>query len=184
MRGANQDKMPLPRQRLYEQLKRRYLMMADSVFDKTSIECLAKRLREVREMPGRSKQDYQNGSLADNQWLARLLAEAGRGFSRRGWVLGTSGNFFSAVGSSDPLCLRSLPAELTRGRYYPETFLEIDANGEVTVAKAGLRMRPASSRSRASARGGRRHASHSVWSTLLSEAFARDGNYASRGLRC
>src|SRR4030095_11675300 len=122
-------------------------------------------------MPRRSKQDNQNGSGGGHSTPARLLAEAGRDFYRRGWVLGTSGNF-SAVVSSEPLRLAITASGADKGMLLPGNFLEIDANGEVTRGAGRpsdeARLHLAVVRLRGA--GAVMH-THSVWSTLLSEAF-------------
>jgi methylthioribulose-1-phosphate dehydratase len=126
-------------------------------------------------MPSQSKQDNQNGSSDRQSTVARLLAEAGRDFYRRGWVLGTSGNF-SAVASSNPLLLTITASGADKGVLSPADFLEIDANGEVTRGagrpsdEARLHLTVVQVRGA----GAVMH-THSVWSTLLSEAFAEDG---------
>jgi methylthioribulose-1-phosphate dehydratase len=113
--------------------------------------------------------------------FARLLAEAGRDFYRRGWVLGTSGNF-SAVVSQDPLLLTITASGADKGALSPGNFIEIDANGEVARGEgrpsdeaqlhlAVVRLRGA---------GAVMH-THSVWSTLLSEAFSKDGQLCIEG---
>src|SRR5882762_9650832 len=103
-------------------------MLAGSVYRQPGIECPAKR---CREMPHGSKQNNQGWTADVHSTLARLLAEAGRDFYRRGWVLGTSGNF-SAVASSEPLLLAITASGTDKGALLPGDFLEIDANGEVT----------------------------------------------------
>jgi methylthioribulose-1-phosphate dehydratase len=112
--------------------------------------------------------------------LARVavsLAEIGREFYGRGWVFGTSGNF-SAVLSHDPLRLAITPRGADKGRLDPAEILEVDGTG----APVGGRGRP-SDETRlhlavvAARRAGAVLHTHSVWSTVLSEAHA-----ASRGL--
>src|SRR5712691_6920472 len=53
------------------------------------------------------------------------LAQIGKGFYARGWVLGTSGNF-SAVISREPLRLAMTSTGLDKGALTPPQFLEID----------------------------------------------------------
>ena len=113
--------------------------------------------------------------------LAQLLAEAGRDFYRRGWVLGTSGNF-SAVASLDPLRLAITPSGADKGALSPGDFLEIDANGEVSGGNGRpsdeTRLHLAVVRLR---RAGAVMHTHSVWSTLLSEVCAADGRLCIEG---
>jgi hypothetical protein len=61
---------------------------------------------------------------------ADCLAEIGRGFHARGWVLGTSGNF-SAVISCEPLRLAITSTGLDKGSLSPAQFLEMDEAANV-----------------------------------------------------
>jgi len=67
---------------------------------------------------------------------ARQLAEVGRRFDARGWVLGTSGNF-SVVSSRDPLRLTITASGLFKGQLTPDQFLEIDDRCAVVDGSAG-----------------------------------------------
>jgi methylthioribulose-1-phosphate dehydratase len=113
--------------------------------------------------------------------IRRLLAELGRQFYGRGWVLGTSGNF-SAVLSADPLRLAITASGVDKGALAPEQILEIDAEGRV-VAGAG---RPSDETwlhlavVRARGAGAVLH-THSVWSTMLSEIHADAGGLSIAG---
>lgn len=113
--------------------------------------------------------------------LARLLCEVGVDFYRRGWVLGTSGNF-SAVAGSDPFHLTITASGADKGALTPEQILLIDSLGQVASGSgkpsdetklhlAVVRVRGA---------GAVLH-THSVWSTLLSEACAREGQLVIKG---
>src|SRR5271154_6228747 len=62
--------------------------------------------------------------------LASDLAELGRNFYGRGWVLGTSGNF-SAVLSHEPMRLAITSTGLDKGSLTPSHFLEMDAATKV-----------------------------------------------------
>jgi ribulose-5-phosphate 4-epimerase/fuculose-1-phosphate aldolase len=62
--------------------------------------------------------------------LATELAETGKNFYSRGWVLGTSRNF-SAVTSWQPLRLAISPTLLDKGSLTPAQFLEIDGASNV-----------------------------------------------------
>src|SRR5215471_15698606 len=64
------------------------------------------------------------------------LAQLGRDFHRRGWALGTSGNF-SAVVSRSPLRLAITASSLDKGTLTPEQILEVDAEGKVLTAAGG-----------------------------------------------
>jgi methylthioribulose-1-phosphate dehydratase len=107
--------------------------------------------------------------------LASQLAEIGRQCYARGWVLGTSGNF-SAVVSRDPLRLAITPSGVDKGVLSPDQIVEIDADGRVIAgsgrpsAEASLHL--AITRTRGA--GSVLH-THSIWSTILSEAGGKDG---------
>jgi len=105
---------------------------------------------------------------------ASLLAEIGQDFYRRGWVLGTSGNF-SAVVNQTPLRLLITASGMHKGRLTPEQFVQIDEQAQV-VAGAGrpsdeVRLHLTLVRERGAQAV--LH-THSVWSTVLSDAFAVD----------
>lgn len=133
-------------------------------------------------MPRRSREDNTNdSSTAAHTTLARLLAGAGRAFYARGWALGTSGNF-SAVASSDPLRLSITASGVDKGALTPAHVLQIDERGEVTHGRG----RPSDEARlhltvvRLRGAGAVLH-THSVWSTLLSEAFAHEGRLLIEG---
>jgi len=98
-----------------------------------------------------------------------MLADIGRNFYQRGWVLGTSGNF-SAVLSHTPLQLAITASGMDKGNLTSEQILQIDADGKVTAGHGkpsdetklhlvAVKLRGA---------GAVLH-THSVWSTLLSQ---------------
>ncbi len=107
--------------------------------------------------------------------LAAGLAEAGRSFYACGWVLGTSGNF-SAVLGRKPLRLAITASGAHKGGLTPGEFLEIDEKAKLLrgtgkpSAEALLHLTLA----RARGAGAVLH-THSVWSTILSEAFTPEG---------
>ena len=115
--------------------------------------------------------------------LARQLAGVGRNFYQRGWVLGTSGNF-SAVLSTRPMRLIITPSAAHKGRLLPRAFLQLDGKGRVMRKTAG---KPSAETElhleivRSRAAGAVLH-THSVWSTILSERYARDGGLTIAGL--
>jgi methylthioribulose-1-phosphate dehydratase len=121
------------------------------------------------------------GAGARFRSLAADLATTGREFYSRGWVQGTSGNF-SAVVSREPLRLAITSTGLDKRALSPSQFLEIDGAGkvlrgsgrpssEVTIHLSVVRNRGA---------GAVLH-THSVWNTILSEAFAAAGGIALEG---
>ena len=112
---------------------------------------------------------------------AASLAEIGRGFHARGWVLGTSGNFSSVI-SREPLRLAITSTGLDKGSLSPAQFLEMDEAANVVrgdgrpSAEALLHL--------AIVRGVGASAvlhTHSVWSTVLSGSHASQGGIALEG---
>ncbi|MEO6726105.1 MAG: methylthioribulose 1-phosphate dehydratase [Blastocatellia bacterium] len=112
---------------------------------------------------------------------ALLLAEIGQDFYRRGWVLGTSGNF-SAVVSQTPLRLLITASGMHKGQLATERFVQIDERAKM-IAGAG---RPSDEArlhlTLVKVRGAQAvlH-THSVWSTILSNAFAAEGGIKITG---
>ena len=109
------------------------------------------------------------------------MAEIGRGFYARGWVLGTSGNF-SAVVARKPLRLAITSTGLDKGSLRPEQFLEMDETANVIrgngrpSAEALLHLAIVHS-----VDAGAVLHTHSVWSTVLSGTHARHGAIALEG---
>lgn len=107
--------------------------------------------------------------------LAAQLAEIGRLCYARGWALGTSGNF-SAVVSRNPLRLAITTSRVDKGTLSVGEIVEIDEHGKVAAgsgrpsAEASLHLAIA----RARGAGAVLH-THSIWSTILSEAATEDG---------
>ena len=104
---------------------------------------------------------------------ARQLAEIGRRFYARGWALGTSGNFSAVVGRK-PLRLAITASSVPKGALTRNDILQCDERGHV-VGRAGkpsaetlLHVEVVRRRSA----GAVLH-THSVWSTILSELWAR-----------
>lgn len=113
--------------------------------------------------------------------LATELAEIGKWFYARGWVLGTSGNF-SAVVSPEPLRLAITSTGLDKGKLTPSQFLEIDdaakvVKGEGRPSAEGLLHVAVVQLTKA---GAVLH-THSVWSTVLSSTFASRAGVAIEG---
>jgi methylthioribulose-1-phosphate dehydratase len=113
--------------------------------------------------------------------LAEELAGIGKNFYERGWVLGTSGNF-SAVVSREPLRLAITSTGLDKGELAPAQFLEMDADAMVIRGKG----RPSAEALLHLAIVHGREAgavlhTHSVWSTVLSDAHAAKGGVALEG---
>ena len=119
--------------------------------------------------------------MTSNSAVAASLAELGRYFYGRGWVLGTSGNF-SAVIQREPLRLAITASGVDKGALTAGQILQIDADARV-VAGAG---RPSDEARLHTAVVTSRGAqavlhTHSVWSTILSEAYASAGGVSISG---
>ena len=114
--------------------------------------------------------------------LAAQLAEVGRRFDARDWVLGTSGNF-SVVLQRDPLRLVMTRSGIAKGMLSADGIVEIDADGATLRPGAG---RPSAEAllhvEIANARGaGAVLHTHSIWSTVLSDRHAPEGGLAVAG---
>jgi methylthioribulose-1-phosphate dehydratase len=107
--------------------------------------------------------------------LAAQLAEIGRECYARSWALGTSGNF-SAVVNRDPLRLAITTSGVDKATLTDGDVVEIDEQGKVLAgsgrpsAEANLHLAIA----RARGAGAVLH-THSIWSTILSDAAPDDG---------
>lgn len=113
--------------------------------------------------------------------LAVQLVDVGRQCYDRGWALGTSGNF-SAVVSRDPLRLAITSSGADKGQLTPGQIVQIDERGTV-VAGAGAASAEASLHltiARVCQAGAVLH-THSIWSTILSDAFAAEGGLGIEG---
>src|SRR5688500_18451203 len=116
---------------------------------------------------------------------ARKILQAGREFHRRGWVLGTSGNF-SAVVEHDPLRIAITASSADKGNLSPEQILLIDGHGEVLeplgvkAAKPSAETRIHLAVVRRTGAGSVLH-THSVWSTLLSDRWLASRGFTIEG---
>ena len=123
-------------------------------------------------------------AMADSKYLAvsRELAAISRRFHDRGWVLGTSGNF-SAVLRRRPLRLAITASGQDKGRLRPSHLLQVDERGSGT---GRTRLRPSAETLlhleivRRRGAGAVLH-THSVWSTMLSDAYAPAGGFEISG---
>jgi methylthioribulose-1-phosphate dehydratase len=142
-------------------------------------------MKKLRKIETRNKKLLGAGRAksADGKYsaLTMELAALGRGFYGRGWVLGTSGNF-SAVLSRQPSRLVITSTGVDKGSLAPEHFLEMD-DGAAVVRGDG---RPSAEALlhvaivRELQAGAVLH-THSVWSTVLSGAYASKGGLAIEG---
>lgn len=104
--------------------------------------------------------------------IEELLSELGQGFYARGWVLGTSGNF-SAVLSREPLRIAVTSSGIDKGRLTADQFVCLDGQGNVISGCGRPSAETALHLMLVQARGaGAVLHTHSVWSTVISEAHA------------
>ncbi|PYT95619.1 MAG: methylthioribulose 1-phosphate dehydratase [Acidobacteria bacterium] len=137
----------------------------------------------AKAVPRRRAADSTPAQVGTENFLkgAESLADIGRGFYSRGWVLGTSGNF-SAVTSRKPLRLAITSTGLDKGSLAAGQFLEIDDKANVVrgdgrpSAEALLHLAIV----HGAGAGAVLH-THSVWSTVLSGSHARHGGLALEG---
>lgn len=129
-----------------------------------------------------TKQD--GNSLSDRarfSHVAGQLAEIGRGFYARGWVLGTSGNL-SAVVWRDPLQLAITSSGVDKGELASDDILLIDAHGEVLDGTGRPSAETMLHLSVVKLRGaGAVLHTHSVWSNILSDACFDEGGIKIEG---
>ena len=136
------------------------------------------RPRAIRVRPRTEPARSNSGNFLK---VAESLAEIGKGFYVRGWVLGTSGNF-SALVAREPLRLAITSTGLDKGHLTPAQFLEIDEAANVLrgdgrpSAEALLHLAIV----RSVDAGAVLH-THSVWSTVLSGTHARHGGIVLEG---
>lgn len=116
--------------------------------------------------------------MADNakDKLAGELAEAGREFYRRGWVLGTSGNF-SMLLARRPLRISVTASGIEKGNLDETNFLELDDDAEILQGfgkpSAETLLHLCIYRHVPRARSILH--THSVWGTILSDHFYESG---------
>ena len=113
---------------------------------------------------------------------AEYLVEVGREFHRRGWALGTSGNFSAVIGHN-PLRLAITASSVDKGRLTSDQILEVDADGSVLKGAQG---KPSAETLLHIAVVGCLGAgavlhTHSVWSTVLSDYHAGRGGFFIEG---
>ena len=108
--------------------------------------------------------------------LADELSESGYEFYRRGWVLGTSGNFSAKI-SGNPMRLCITASGNEKGKLDETHFLEIDDNAEVLQGfgspSAETLLHLTIYRFSPSAKSILH--THSVWGTILSDVYFEKG---------
>lgn len=130
---------------------------------------------------GEAGLSLQSGDPAAVAEIIKQMAEIGRHFYDRGWVLGTSGNF-SAVICEAPLRLAITASGMDKGRLTDDQFVLIEGQGDVIAGtgKPSDEMKLHLCLVRQRAAKSVLH-THSVWGTVLSEAFAADGGIKITG---
>jgi methylthioribulose-1-phosphate dehydratase len=122
--------------------------------------------RKFANQPGKTKPRF--AFKAEMQ-----LAKLARSCYERGWLLGTSGNF-STVVSRSPFRLSITATGLDKGALAADQFVRVDATGSVVrgTGKPSAETALHLVLTRVRQAGTVLH-THSVWSTLLSERYAR-----------
>ena len=110
-----------------------------------------------------------------------LLKQVGCAFHQRGWVMGTSGNF-SVVTSHRPLRVTITSSGADKGSLSARDLPQIDEEGQVVQGSGSPSAETLLHLAviRRCAAGSVLH-THSVWSTLLSKAYAREGGISIEG---
>ena len=111
------------------------------------------------------------------------LVRLGQDFHRRGWALGTSGNFSVVIGR-DPLRVAITSSSVDKGRLTTDQILEIDQSGK--VLSGGGQGKPSAETLLHLAVVGKLQAgavlhTHSVWSTILSDYHVGRGGFFIEG---
>ena len=111
----------------------------------------------------------------------KALSALARSFYRRGWALGTSGNF-SAVLNREPLRLAISASGMHKGALTPDDFLIVDEHGVLLKGRG----KPSAETLLHVAIANLTQASavlhtHSVWGTMLSDFCAADGRVELHG---
>ncbi len=131
--------------------------------------------------PSNSRSGRKGAPRLSHANLAKELAKLGREFHKRGWALGTSGNY-SVVLKRSPLRLLITSTGLDKSVLTDHDFIEIDSEGRVLAGKA----KPSAETflhlaiARVKNVGCILH-THSVWGTLLSERHTAKGGLAITG---
>jgi methylthioribulose-1-phosphate dehydratase len=117
--------------------------------------------------------------------LARALAETSHRFYARGWALGTSGNF-SVLASRDPFRLAITASGRDKRTLRPTDIVIVNDDGRLVSNGAKAKGRPSAETLLHVTIARRRQAgailhTHSVWSTILSDAHAAAGGLPIEG---
>jgi len=114
--------------------------------------------------------------------IAAGLVSVAKSFHARGWLLGTSGNL-SAVVQRQPLQIAMSSSGVDKGELRTNQLLSIDENARILGQQGGkpsdeslLHIRIVKERGA----GAVLH-THSIWNTILSDVYARDGGLRIEG---
>ena len=112
----------------------------------------------------------------------RELAEAGQEFYRRGWVLGTSGNF-SMLMARNPLRVCVTASGMEKGKLDETNFLELDDDAEILhgFGKPSAETLIHLTIYRFLPRARSILHTHSVWGTILSDRYFEQGGIEIEG---
>lgn len=129
------------------------------------------------ELKNRDHEDKQGDFLA----VADRIASIASVFYSRGWLLGTSGNL-SAVVSKDPLRIAITGSGLHKGNLDASDIIEIDGDGNIISGEQKVSSETALHLAviRVLHAGSVFH-THSVWSTILSRKYLKDGGIVLEG---
>lgn len=112
--------------------------------------------------------------------IAQQLIDVGRRFDRRGWVLGTSGNFSSVV-THEPLRIAITPSAAFKGELRSDQIVEIDEHGApVGEGRPSAEALVHLEIIRSQGAGAVLH-THSLWGTVLSDLHANAGGFSIEG---
>ncbi len=131
--------------------------------------------------PSKSRSGRKGAPRPSHANLAKELAKLGREFHKRGWALGTSGNY-SVVLKRSPLRLLITSTGLDKSVLTDDDFIEIDSEGRVLAGKARPSAETFLHLAIARVKSVRciLH-THSVWGTVLSEKHNAEGGLAITG---
>ena len=140
-----------------------------------------KKKRSLHQQNARLKDQSKEIRRATFAGIARQLAEVGRSFYARGWVMGTSGNF-SVVISKNPTRLVITSTGMDKGNLALADFLEIDEDLKIVKGRGRPSAEALLHLAIVRVRGaGTVLHTHSVWSTVLSGAHAAKGGVGVEG---
>lgn len=113
--------------------------------------------------------------------ISEELIKAGRDFYSRGWLFGTSGNL-SAVVQKKPLQIAITASGMDKGSLSESHILKVDTKLKVLKGKHTPSAESELHLAVVKGKGaGAVFHTHSVWSTVLSDVYAKQGGIAIRG---